>query len=190
MTELSESDSNEANRNMKLELGRYIYYFQSMCNSLQFLIINILKINGLNNDNIARVVIGDCGADRLQTMARHMVDIFFHDQPKEKEIAKKCFNFIRKIIEKRNIIIHSTWFPAEEVSLAYKVDTSGKELLTEFDQETFERERNKCIEGRMFLGVIQAHILFSKQVGRSIIDDEIEIVSEAPKSRKNFTHND
>lgn len=190
----AQDEAKSEDTNVKLAIGEYIYYFQSMCQGMQSLILLLLKKSGLTRDDIGRIVVGDLGADRLQTISRHMFKLFVTANDMETEIIDKGFSFVQKIIQERNVMVHSTWFihsdTGDEVGVSYKIHRDGGEVLLQYDKPRLNEAKEKCILARSFLSMLQAHIIFDKTSNDSIILSELEIVGGKLRTKKESIHSD
>ncbi|MBN6740933.1 hypothetical protein JKG47_10370 [Acidithiobacillus sp. MC6.1] len=182
---------NQEETNIKLEIGEYVYYFQSMCRSMESLILTILRWCGLNNDDIGRILIGNLGADKLRTVSIHMFKSFVILKDAENQIIDKGFSLIQKIIEERNKIVHSTWYIHKdgycEVGSSYKISGKGKELVSQYTKNKLDEEDEKCILARNLLNILQAVILFDKA---DLISESFEIFEGELKTKKENMHSD
>lgn len=195
---MSASDSHDETQsedaNVKLAIGEYIYYFQSMCHQMQSLILLILTRSGLTREDIGRIVVGELGADRLQTISRHMFKSFVIANDMETEIVDKGFSFVQKIIQERNVIVHSTWFihsdTGDQVGVSYKIHKDGEEALLQYDKLKLNESKEKCILARSFLSMLYCHVALDKDSNDSIILSELEIVDRELRTKKPFKHSD
>jgi hypothetical protein len=161
---------------------------------MQSLILLILKKSGLTRDDIGRIVVGDLGADRLQTISRHMFKSFVVANDMEIELIDKGFSFVQKVIQERNVMVHSTWFirsdTGDEVGVSYKIHKDGREALLHYDKQQLNESKEKCILARSFLSILSCHLVFDKNSNDSIILSELEIVDRELRTRKPVTHSD
>jgi len=91
------------------ELGEFVLSFERVCESMRFAIILMLRSQGLNNENMAHVIVGDKSSADLQML----VGAFYMEMPnqddEDKKAVKKLLKRIKDTTEKRNIILHNSW---------------------------------------------------------------------------------
>jgi hypothetical protein len=190
----AQGETKPEDTNVKLAIGEYIYYFQSMCHQMQSLILLILKKSGLTRDDIGRIIVGDLGADRLQTISRHMFKSFVVANDMETNIIDKCFSFVRNTIQERNVMVHSTWFirsdTGDEVGFSYKIHKDGEEELLQYDKRKLNKSKEKCILARSFLTILYWHLEFDQTSNNSIVLLNLEIVDGELRIKEPVIHSD
>jgi hypothetical protein len=123
-----------------------------------------------------------------------MLKLFVTANDMETEIIDKGFSFVQKIIQERNVMVHSTWFihsdTGDEVGVSYKIHRDGGEVLLQYDKLKLNEAKEKCIFARSFLSMLAAHIIFDRTSNDSIILSELEIVSGELRTKKESIHSD
>lgn len=90
-------------------IGKCTVKFEHVCCSMQSGIIALLKKDGLQTHNLAEILIADTTAYPLKSILQAIIGEFGITEA-EKNICDNIFKQIQKLIERRNEIIHSTWF--------------------------------------------------------------------------------
>lgn len=92
-----------------MELGNFVLAFERVCDVMRYLIMFMLRSQGLKNQGIEQVIVGDKAAVELQTL----LGAIYCELPDQDESDRKCVKDLLKsfkeITEKRNILLHSSW---------------------------------------------------------------------------------
>jgi hypothetical protein len=91
-------------------IGEFIVEFEQVCHAISVCIIFILHKNGLQNQKIAHILLAGLTAEPLQSMLHSLIIEVHKPDKEEKEIIKNIFTRFKKLTEKRNETVHSTWF--------------------------------------------------------------------------------
>lgn len=92
-----------------MELGKFVLAFERVCDAMRYLIMFSLRSQGLKNQGIEQVIVGDKAAAALQVL----FGAIYCELPEQDELDRKCvkdlLNDFKEITEKRNILLHSSW---------------------------------------------------------------------------------
>jgi hypothetical protein len=118
---------NEENRNKHLqqtneiyqEIGKFAVQFEMLTHAFQMGIQQILSKSGLANSNLTNIILADQTAYPLKSMLQAMLAEVGNFDDSDRVISNAIFKEAGELIEKRNDIIHSTWF----VGWASETDT-------------------------------------------------------------------
>lgn len=92
-----------------LSLGKFLVAFERVCAAMASLIIFILQRQGLKNQGMAQVIVGDKSVRNL----REMLGALFAELPDQDEDDRKSvqdlLGSINELTTKRNILVHSNW---------------------------------------------------------------------------------
>jgi len=91
------------------ELGKFVLSFERVCESMRFAIIFMLRSQGLSNENMAYVIVGDKSSFELQVLVGALFMEMPNKDDKDKKIVKNLLKRIKDITEKRNLILHNSW---------------------------------------------------------------------------------
>lgn len=105
-------------------IGKCSVKFEHVTFAMQQAIIFMLHKGGLNNQRLANVLLADLTAYPLKSIFQAMVPESSQLSTTEQAICDKIFARTQKLIERRNDIIHSTWF----VGWASSSDTDFSEV--------------------------------------------------------------
>jgi hypothetical protein len=92
------------------EIGRFAVQFEMFSHGLQTGIQNVLHKAGLANHNLTNIILADQTARPLKMMLQAMLAEIGNYDDTDRSIVNIIFAEVDSIIEKRNEIIHSTWF--------------------------------------------------------------------------------
>ena len=91
-------------------IGRCAVKFEHVCFSMHQGITLLLSVNGLQNQRLSQVLLADLTAYPLKSILQALIAEIVSLPPPDKSICDKIFIRIQKLIERRNDIVHSTWF--------------------------------------------------------------------------------
>lgn len=100
-------------------IGKCVVNFEHVCFTMHEGITLLLCWDGLRTQRLARVLLADLTAYPLKSILQAMIAELAPLPPEEKVICDTIFSRVQKLIERRNDIIHSTWF----VGWAHPEDT-------------------------------------------------------------------
>ena len=106
------------------EIGRFTVKFEHISFAMQMGIQQILGRSGLANQQLAHIILAEQTAYPLKSMLQAMIAETGNLDKTDLIIADKIFKQLGVLIEKRNNIIHSTWF----VGWASEEDTNFSEV--------------------------------------------------------------
>ena len=115
-----------------------------------------MHINGLKDQQLARILLADQTAYPLIAKLRSIVTVFYNDKPEVIVHLKPLFKFCLNINEQRNDIIHGTWFVGwgeqnqEEFNIASgrkdKITAKGVDLnILSYEHTDFDELTKKII---------------------------------------------
>ena len=98
------------------ELGKFVLSFERVCESMRYAVIFMLQSQGLSNQDMAFVIVGDKSSAELQML----VGALYMEMPKQDEEDRKTIKALLKrikdVTEKRNILLHNSWNLGESES--------------------------------------------------------------------------
>lgn len=105
-------------------IGKCAVKFEHVTFTLQQAITFLLHKGGLQNQRLTHVLLADLTASPLKSIFQAMIPESYPLSGEEQTICDKIFVRTQKLIERRNEIIHSTWF----VGWASPTDTDFSEV--------------------------------------------------------------
>lgn len=113
------------------ELGRFVLAFEKVCDVMRYLVMFMLRSQGLKNQGIEQIIVGDKAAAELQVLLGAIFcQIAKHDEA-DKRCVKDLLTKFKGIVEKRNVLLHSSWNlgaePADEELYAATVRFRAKQ---------------------------------------------------------------
>ncbi len=91
-------------------IGKCSVKFEHVTFTMQQAITFLLHKGGLKNQRLANVILADLTANPLKSIFQAMIPESSELSQEESNICDKIFFRTQKLIERRNDIIHSTWF--------------------------------------------------------------------------------
>jgi hypothetical protein len=91
-------------------IGRCAVKFEHVCFAMHQGITLLLGQHGLQSQRLAQVLLADSTAYPLKSILQAMIAEIVSLPPNDKSICDKIFARVQKLIQRRNDIIHSTWF--------------------------------------------------------------------------------
>ncbi len=93
-----------------LELGRFAIAFERVCEGMRNAILVIFHSEGLKNQGMAKVVIGDKASGELQVLLGALFsELRARTDNQDCEALHSLITEIKDLTERRNTIIHTAW---------------------------------------------------------------------------------
>jgi len=169
-------------------IGKCAVKFEHVCFAMHQGITLLLGQHGLNNQRLARVLLADLTAYPLKSILQAMIAEIVSLPPTDKSICDKIFIRVQKLIERRNDIIHSTWF----VGWASSEDTDfstvsghkwargkqGADIKSAiYTSEDFEAFAIECDTVAALINRLWVCIMDSRQLERNFVIDSAGTVA-------------
>ena len=105
------SDEHQAKaEEILLELGRFAVAFERMCEAMRYLIMSIFQSEGLKNQGLSQVVIGDKSSAELQVLLGALfVELRARTTEDDQRAVQSLLKEVKELTEARNVVIHSAW---------------------------------------------------------------------------------
>jgi hypothetical protein len=97
-------------RELYESIGKCTVKFELVCFAMHQGITLLLEKGGLQNQRVARVVLAELTAYPLKSILQAMIAELVSLSSADKAICDEIFARVQKLIERRNDVIHSTWF--------------------------------------------------------------------------------
>lgn len=92
-----------------MELGKFVLAFERVCDVMRYIIMFMLRSQGLNNQGMEEVIIGDKTSAELQILLGSLFCELARQDKDDKKCVKNLLKAIKEIAEKRNILLHCSW---------------------------------------------------------------------------------
>ncbi|MFP6860194.1 hypothetical protein [Pseudomonas sp.] len=92
-----------------MALGRFVLAFERVCDAMRYIIMFTLRSQGLKNQGMEQVLIGDKASAELQGLLGALYCEIPGQDDEDKKHVKALLKSIKEITEKRNILLHSSW---------------------------------------------------------------------------------
>jgi hypothetical protein len=91
-------------------IGEFVVKFEHVCHAMQTAITFLMHDQGLQNQQVANILLAGYTADPLRTLFESLIGEVVKPNDNERKIIKNIFTRIQKLTEKRNDVVHSTWY--------------------------------------------------------------------------------
>src|SRR5258705_1588108 len=91
-------------------IGRFAVKFEHVCHAMSSVLTAILEQNGLRNYKLAIAVLAGVSAESLRKNLEAVLTEVISADPFEQAIVTNILKRIGRLIERRNNVIHRTWF--------------------------------------------------------------------------------
>ena len=91
-------------------IGEFVVKFEHVCNAMRTAITFMLHNQGLKNQQVTSILLAGYTAESLRTLFESLIGELIKTNDIEKKIIKNIFSRIKELTEKRNDVVHSTWY--------------------------------------------------------------------------------
>jgi|TARA_Y100001933_G_scaffold248776_1_gene283069 hypothetical protein len=105
-----------------MELGRFVLSFERVCDAMRYIIMFMLRDQGLSNQRMEQVLVGDKAAAELQILLGALFCELPNQDADDKKAVKVLLSDIKSMTEIRNVLLHCSW------SLGTSAAADDKEL--------------------------------------------------------------
>lgn len=177
--ELREKHTRQTNE-IYQEIGRFAVNFEHVSLAMQFGMRALLQQSGLQNQQLANIMLADQTAYPLKTMLQAMVAEACNLDQSDRLIANKIFKRVVDLIETRNNVIHSTWFVgwagAEDTDFS-EVDghklSKGKDGASvkgfDYKASDFRRLSDECELVTKMINRLWATVAFGRKLSNNFV---------------------
>lgn len=107
-----------------LELGRFTIAFERVCEAMRYAIMFMLRSEGLKNQGMEQVIIGDTASAQLQVLLGALYAELPNQSKPDAAEVKYLLKEVKELTEKRNVVLHSPWqFGSEAAEAELHVGT-------------------------------------------------------------------
>jgi hypothetical protein len=92
-----------------MELGKFVLAFERVCDVMRYLVMFMLRSQGLKNQGMEQVIVGDKAAAELQGLLGAIYCELPGQDESDREYVKTLLKDFKEITEKRNILLHCSW---------------------------------------------------------------------------------
>ncbi len=138
-------------------IGKACVDFEHVCHALRIAILQMLQAHGLTNQKVSQVMMAELTAWPLLSIYQALIAETLELTEIEKRVCKQLCTQVDKLIQRRNEIIHATWFVgwagcddtdfSEASGHRWKRDKSGSEISVEKQEaKAFLLFAKECLE--------------------------------------------
>jgi len=92
-----------------MEIGEFVLAFERVCDDMRHTIMLMLRAQGLQNQGMAQVVVDDKASADLQLLMGAIYCELPNQDAEDKKHVQGLLARIKKVTERRNILLHSAW---------------------------------------------------------------------------------
>lgn len=122
-------------------LGKFIVEFERICSAFQYLTIFCLQKDGLQNQRLAQVVIGDKAAAELRVLFFTLYQELPEQDDEDRRAVKALMSRFEKLTTFRNNLVHAEWHLGDEAG-----DEELDALLSKFRNKPTKGSEHRQIE--------------------------------------------
>jgi hypothetical protein len=97
-----------------LSLGKFVVEFERVCAAVRNLILFSFHREGLNNQALAQVIVGDKAAAELRTIFGALFEELRDQNKEDKKAVQSLLARFDKLCSFRNSLLHSEWYLGDE----------------------------------------------------------------------------
>lgn len=158
--------------------GKFAIEYEQLCFSINICITKLLEKDGLKDTRLSGILLSDQTAYPLITKLKTIIAVVFETNPDIVKHLNPLFNFCLDIIEKRNKIIHGTWFVgigknnSTDFSVAYgsKVKAKPNKGLDidfmEYNPTHFETLTESIIKAKLNFAELTGILMFEQDLSK------------------------
>ncbi len=91
-------------------IGEFVVKFEHVCQAMQSAITFMMHGQGLQNQQVANILLAGYTADPLRTLFESLIGELVNSNDNERKIIKNILSRIQKLTENRNDVVYNTWF--------------------------------------------------------------------------------
>jgi hypothetical protein len=110
MVEFDKHKHDEQTEDLYAAIGRFAVEFEHICNYMRIIIGGILCKEGLHNNNVIEILLSDLNAAPLRSLVSSLISETVTLSESDLRIVTRILNDVQKMTEKRNEVIHATWY--------------------------------------------------------------------------------
>ena len=166
---LKKNDRNKMKEEEKKDLdkfyhnyGKFVSEFEHLIMSIRFCIVSLFRLKGLTEPEYLRVLLSDQTAFPLLTKLQTLISLQYKENPDRVKLLDKLFSHTKKIIERRNELIHGVLFQVSDNKGFLFKDKTNKEGLKPIDQdvdsEMFKTQTEKVNETQKLFDILNSYL--------------------------------
>lgn len=108
-SEFKDDQHKQQAEQLLLTFGRFNVQFERVCEAMRNAIIYTLRSQGLANQGMQQVIIGDTSSADLQRLLGALCNHLPAWDSDDHQALKNALKEIKELTEKRNVVVHSAW---------------------------------------------------------------------------------
>lgn len=108
-SEFKDADHQQQAERLMLEFGRFNVQFERVCEVMRNAIMFSLRSQGLKNQGMEQVIVGDTSSAQLQVLLGAFCQHISTWDGEDRGCLKEMLKEIKELTEKRNTVVHSAW---------------------------------------------------------------------------------
>ena len=168
-------DLTETSKNIYHDYGKFAIEFEQLTLSIKICIISLFQSQGLKDIEYLRILLHDQTAFPLHQKLRSLIALHYKEKPERLKAIEKLFTYTKKIIEKRNDIIHGSFFVTKETEGSlYKdkaANTGIKNIDEIYDKEKFSNYTSKIMLSTQYFYILNSYIKEEDDIFEEFFND-------------------
>ncbi|MCY1241081.1 hypothetical protein D9M72_539640 [compost metagenome] len=152
----------ESSKDIYHNVGRFVIEFEQLLMSVRLCIFSIFKLKGLTEFDYLRVLLSDFTGAPLVGKLQTLFAMHCKDNPSRVKLLDKFFANTISIVEKRNEIIHGSFFVQSDYNANLFKDKANKSGLNpineEVDSEMLLGYTNKIIKASEMYTILNSYL--------------------------------
>ncbi|HJR99865.1 MAG TPA: hypothetical protein VJ780_02915 [Flavobacterium sp.] len=162
MKENIEKQLSEKSKSIYHDYGHFAIEFEQLTLSIKICIFALLGLQGLKDFKYLRVLLHDQTAYPLVNKLRSLLALHYENDPERFKSLDKLFVYTIKIIEKRNDIIHGSFFVNSDGDGELFKDKTGKfgikPIEDKYDKVKFINYTTKVILAKNSFDILNSYL--------------------------------
>lgn len=175
MKENIEKQLSEKSKSIYHDYGHFAIEFEQLTLSIKICIFTLLGLQGLKDFKYLRVLLHDQTAYPLVNKLRSLLALHYENEPERFKALDKLFTHTIKMIEKRNDIIHGSFFVNSDDNGNLFKDKTGKfgvkPIEDKYDKVKFVNYTTKLILAKYNFDILNSYLHENDEVFDKFFND-------------------
>ncbi|WP_445712250.1 hypothetical protein [Flavobacterium sp.] len=158
----------EKSKSIYHDYGHFAIEFEQLTLSIKICIFSLMGLQGLKDFKYLRILLHDQTAFPLLNKLRSLLALHYEKEPERLKALDKLFSYTIKMIEKRNDIIHGSFFVTSESNGNLFKDKTGKfgvnPIEDNYDKTKFINYTTKLILAKNKFDVLNSYFYENDEV--------------------------
>jgi len=165
----------EKSKSIYHDYGHFAIEFEQLTLSIKICIFSLMGLQGLQDFKYLRILLHDQTTFPLLNKLRSLLALHFEKEPQRLKVLDKLFTYTIKLIEKRNEIIHGSFFVTSDSDGNLFKDKAGKfgvkPIEDFYDKAKFVNYTTKLILAKQKFDILNSYFHENDKVYFEIFND-------------------